>query len=322
MLGDTHERVVEEIPAVERSSYQILESSDGTVLIDKKYSYIATRRDDQPYVKIEGNGKLVFDVQLGMPASLDYNANIEHSEGGSTVHMPVRVTYVLRDPEEVWRQRETDMQQAEEIKQKQELDRTQPNPDRVDQLIGDIRQAEGGVRAILPLEQLSNVAVVEAKRVEVLNTASIHMQNDNAAIKKAATQVFCQWATESEKEKLLIILQSDDSLLYEAKKKALASLKSFIAPEDLPVLIDAMSDLSVRIEVKNKLIAMGSQVEAPIMEGFPKINDSLLKITYLEILRKVGTRDSIDFLEGLTRSNDLAIKLNAQQALDAIRSRL
>ncbi len=322
LFGGGEDEVVEEIPAIETSTYQLGQTLNNKTSISKKYVFTATRTNGQPYMKIEGNGTLVFDHQLGMPSSLEYNGTIEQSDDGSLVRIPVKVNYTLRNPEDVKKEREAAMQQLEATRKQQEVDRTVPNPERVDQLIAEIRKAEGGFQAYVPLDQLSNLAVVEDKRNDVLKIARNHMQNSNSSVRQAATQLFCQWATESHREELLKIVESSDSLLFNAKKKALATLAKILKPEDAGILIKAMSDFSIRADARDALIAMGPDIEAAIIEQFPMVTDQGIKGELLAVLKKVGTEKSLAFLEGLINSNDFTVKFPAQQALDAIRSRL
>ena len=88
---------------------------------------------------------IVFDKKMGMPSSYDYKATIiQNDEDGSVNKMPITVTYTLRDPEVVKNEREAARQRLEERKKKEELERTTPNPELVDQLLADIRKEEGG----------------------------------------------------------------------------------------------------------------------------------------------------------------------------------
>ncbi len=83
-----------------------------------------------------------------------------------------------------------------------------------------------------------------------------------------------------------------------------------------------MSDFSIRADARDSLIAMGPDIEAAIIEQFPMVADQGIKGELLAVLKKVGTEKSLAFLEGLINSNDFTVKFPAQQALDAIRSRL
>jgi hypothetical protein len=84
---------------------------------------------------------------------------------------------------------------AEADKKQREEEQTVPNPKLVDDLIAEIRKAEGGNGASQPLSKLSQIAIVEDKRNEVLKIARNHMKNSNGFVKKGATEAFCRWAT-------------------------------------------------------------------------------------------------------------------------------
>ncbi|MFN9718498.1 MAG: trypsin-like peptidase domain-containing protein [Planctomycetota bacterium] len=321
-FGRGEDQVVEEIPAIETSTYQIGQTLNQKTSITKKYQFTATRSNGQPYLKIEGSGTIVFDRRLGMTAGLEYTAMIEQSDDGEVSRIPVKVNYTLRDPDEVKREREEAMIIVQAELKQQELDRTVPNPERVEQLMTEIRKAEGGSQAYSPLESLSKVAVIEQKRDDVLKVARNHMQNSNSSVRKAAHDVFCQWATESHREELVSILESSDALLYDAKKKALATLVKTLKPEDARILIRAMNDFTVRSESRDALIEMGSETESVILDEFPMVKDSSVKRELLSVLKKIGTSKSVKFLEQLAASDDFSVKLPAEEALNAVRSRL
>jgi hypothetical protein len=273
-------------------------------------------------MKIVGNGTLVFDTVQGMPSSLEYSGSVEQTGDDGTIRVPVRVSYTLRNPEDVKRERDQLAQKAAADKKQQEEERNVANPDLVDQLIADVRKAEGGNGASQPLSKLGQVAIVDAKRSEVIRIAINHMKNSNGFVKKSATEAFCHWATEEHLDDLKKVLADSDGLMHDAKRRAIRTLVKYAKPADYPDLIMSVTDFVVRNDVKEALISAGPAVEQPILDTFAKIGDSSAKNELLEVLKKVGTEKSVDFLEKLATSNDFSVKSNAQQALDAIRARL
>ena len=321
-LGGQQDQVIEEIPAVERVSYQVGESLNNKVSISKNYEFTATRSNNQPFMNIRGSGTLVFDLVQGMPASLEYSATVEQSDEGSTIRVPVRVNYTLRDAEEVKRElAEMAVKMEADKKQKQE-EQSIGNPKLVDDLIAEIRKAEGGNGASQPLGRLGEIAIVEEKRAEVLRVTKNHMKNSNGFVKKSAAEAFCHWATAEQIDELKKVLADSDGLMHEAKRRAINTLAKIAKPADYPMLIMSTTDNVVRRDVKEALIAIGAPIEQPILENFDKITDGQAKNELLEVLKKVGTEKSVAFLEKLATSNDFSVKSNAQQALDAIRARL
>ena len=321
-MGGQQDQVLEEIPATERVTYQVGQALNNRISIAKNYEYTATRANNQPYLTIRGSGTIVFDTVQGMPASLDYTANVEQTDESGVVRVPVRVNYTLRDAEEVKREREQAAQKMELDKKQKEEEQTVPNPKLVDDLIAEVRKAEGGIGASQPLGRLGEIAIVEEKRADVIRLATNHMKNSNGFVKKSATEAFCHWATAEHAEELRKVLTDSDGLMHEAKKRAVRTLAKIAKPADYPALIMSVTDSVVRNDVKEALIAIGPAIEKPILENFAKIGDSASKNELLEVLKKVGTEACVDMLEKLATSNDFSVKSNAQQALDAVRARL
>lgn len=322
MPGGQQDQVVEEIPAIERVSYQVGQTLNNKISITKSYEYTATRANNQPYMNIRGTGTLVFDTVQGMPFSLEYNSTVEQNNDDGNIKVPVRVSYTLRDQAEVQREIEQAQQKMAADKKQREDEQNIPNPKLVDDLIAEIRKAEGGNGASQPLSKLSQIAVVEDKRDEVLKIARNHMKNSNGFVKKGATEAFCRWATAEHSEELRKVLADSDGLMHEAKKVAVKTLAKNAKPEDYPTLIMSMTDHVVRGSLKDALISIGAPVEEPVMKSFPQITDASARNDLLEVLKKVGTEKCVDFLEKLATSNDFSVKSNAQQALDAVRARL
>lgn len=321
-LGGGQDQVVEEIPAVERVTYQVGQTLNDKVSIQKGYEYTATRANGQPYMVIRGTGTLVFDVAQGMPFSLAYQATVEQTDEEGTVRVPVKVNYTLRNTEEVRKEREALMAKVESDRKKQEEEKTTPNPELVDSLLDEIRKAEGGNGASGPLGRLGQIAVVEDKRAAVLRVARNHMKNSNGFVKKSAAEALCNWASDKEVDELKAILSDSDGLLHQAKQRAVHTLAKVGKPSDYPTIIMSITDFAVRNEVKEALISVGPSIEEPILETIDKIGDSSAKGELMQVLKKVGTEKSVPYLEKVAASNDFSVKSNAQQALDAIRSRL
>ncbi len=320
--GGNEDQVIEEIPAIERVSYQVGQTLNNKVSIAKDYEFTATRSNNQPYMTIRGRGTVVFDLIQGMPGSLEYQATVEQTDDDGTARIPVKVTYTLRNPDEVKREREQFTQQAEDARKKQEEERSTPNPDLVDSLLADIRKAEGGGGAAQPLSKLGEIAVVDAKRDTVLKVVGNHMKNSNGFVRKSAAEAFCNWASEKHLTDLKKILEDTDGLMHDAKRRAVKTMARVGSEEIYPELILAMSDSAIRDDIRQALIEAGPAVEPSILAGFDKLSDSSARRELLEVLKKVGTVKCETFLEKLATSGDDSLRNNAQQALDAVRSRL
>lgn len=321
-FGGGQDQVMEEIPAIERVSYQAGQTLNDKISIQKSYDYTATRSNGQNYMQIRGTGTLVFDIAQGMPFSLAYQATVEQTDEEGTIRVPVKVNYTLRNTEEVRKEREALMAKVEADRKKQEEEKTTPNAELVDSLLEEVKKAEGGIGASQPLGRLGQVAVVEEKRATVLRVARNHMKNSNGFVKKSAAEALCNWASDKEIDELKSILSDSDGLLHQAKQRAVHTLAKVGKPTDYPTIIMSITDFAVRNEVKEALISIGPAIEEPILETIDKVGDSSAKGELMQVLKKVGTEKSVPYLEKVASSNDFSVKSNAQQALDAIRARL
>ncbi len=264
---DQEDEVVETIPATEKTSYRVENSLNNKISIAKSYEFTATRSNGQPYMNIRGNGTVVFDTERGMPGSLEFNSRIQQQDEGQTIDVPVKITYTLRSVEEI--QQEKDL--AESNRKKQEEEKSTPNPALVDELLAQLKAQEGGSGATQPLIRLSQIAVVDAKRDEVLRVMKNHMTNSNGFVRKSATEVFCTWATAEQLPELRKILEDPDGLMFDARKRAFQTIARVGTADDYPVLVGLVTDGFLRNDVKTFLIGIGPAIEEPILK---KIADS------------------------------------------------
>jgi hypothetical protein len=321
-FGQSQDEVVEEIPAVERITFQSGQSLNDKVSFDKSYEFTATRANGQPYMVIRGRGTMVFDTVQGMPSSLEYQGTIEQTDDDGTARIPVKVTYTLRNPEDVRREREQAQQQLAAQQAQAEQERTVPNPQLIDELLTAIRTAEGGHGASDPLSRLGKVAIVEERRDDVLRVARNHMKNSNDFVRKSATEALCHWAGPKDLDDVKAVLADTNGLMHDAKRIAVQTLGRIGGEKYWPDLIMAMTDFVIRDSVRDALVAAGPAVEKPIMENFDKLSDTSAKRELLEVLKKVGTAACESFLEKQATGTDGSLRHVAQQALDAVRSRL
>ncbi len=322
-FAEPEEKTIETIPAIERSSYTLGQELNNRVTIRKQYEFTTTRNQARPYMKIRGQGDLVFDKQIGMPVSLEYSATLEQNDDGDeTARLPLKISWLLRDPQDVRQEREAARQRMEEQKQQQEHERTVPNADLVDSLLDEIRKAEGGIRAFGPLKRLAEIAVVEDKRERVLQVVNNHRRNSNNAVRMHAAEAFCNWATPEYSEEIQAILSDSDASMFSAKRAALKKLASLNQPDAMTAIINATAEGSLRNDAKNALIEAGEAAEDAVLKNMDSLTDDNAKSTLIEVLQKIGTKKSIRPLEQVQNSGNNRLKYAAERALDAIRARL
>lgn len=320
--GDVRQEEPEEvIPAIERVGYAVDRELDGRISISKTYEFVTTRNADRPEVRIQGKGTLVFDTRVGMPQSLEYKATFETNDEDGQSRIPITVSYLLRNPEEVKREREAARQQFEAARAQQERDANTPNPELVESLLQQVRDAQGGGQAGTPLQRLAEIAVVEDQRAVVMKAARNHLQNSNGFVRKAAAEVIARWASREEFDDLVAILASEDGLAFTAQKKAVQTLASFNDDRAYPHIISALNKPFVQDYAKTALIKVGSSIEPMILKALDEQTDDQARRSLIEILQAVGTEKSIGPLEVISKGPNFVLKFPAQSALDAIRAR-
>jgi hypothetical protein len=141
---DQPEEKIEQVPAVERTSWQAGQILNDKIAIRKTYELVASKKiGGQPWMVIRGSGDLVFDLTRCVPASLEYRAVIERNDEDGSLKVPVSVRYSLRNRDEVIRERQ--QAEAERAAREEQMRRetTIPDPMLIDEILQEIRKAEG-----------------------------------------------------------------------------------------------------------------------------------------------------------------------------------
>src|SRR5262249_45041408 len=80
------------------TAYAIEKATPETVTIDKRF-VLKTHDlvDGKPRFEILGEGKLTWDVKVGLPAKLDFQQRLFIREGNTTEETPIKVTFKRLD---------------------------------------------------------------------------------------------------------------------------------------------------------------------------------------------------------------------------------
>ncbi|MFK7818118.1 MAG: trypsin-like peptidase domain-containing protein, partial [Planctomycetaceae bacterium] len=99
------DKTLKTIPAKERVDYRLGVEVGNRIGIHKTYEFITSDNEQKPYLVIRGEGDIVFDKAVGMPAKYDYKGSVVKTDKYGSKRMPLTVSFVLRDPEEVNREK-------------------------------------------------------------------------------------------------------------------------------------------------------------------------------------------------------------------------
>ncbi|MFM7039540.1 MAG: trypsin-like peptidase domain-containing protein [Planctomycetaceae bacterium] len=318
------EETIEQVPAVERTSWQTGQMLNDRIAISKTYELVTAKKiGGQPWMVIRGTGNLVFDLTRCVPAGLEYQAVIERNDEDGSLKLPVTLRYTLRDRDEVLRERQQAAAERAAREEQMQRDATIPDPMLIDQIIQEIRMAEGDFKAYAHFERLSRIALVPEKRADVLRAITNHLGNSNSTVKDYAVKALCHWATAAEINQVRLVLENKDKQFSDSSKPILArTLLRFGSETDRMAVLDMLMDYSVRREVNAELIELGPAVETLVLQLVEKSTDNSIRSDMIEVLQKIGTEKSIPLLEKLAADDKFIYDYAAKQALDAIRSRL
>ena len=321
---DQPEERIEQVPAVERTSWQAGQILNDKIAIRKTYELVASKKiGGQPWMVIRGSGDLVFDLTRCVPASLEYRAVIERNDEEGSLKVPVSVRYSLRNRDEVIRERQ--QAEAERAAREEQMRResTIPDPMLIDEILQEIRKAEGAFGAYSHFDRLSTIAVAPEKRPDVLRAINNHLGNSNSTVRDSAVKALCHWATAAEIDQIKLVLEDKDKQFSDSDEYRLARvLLRFGSETDRIAVLDMLEKgYSMRSEGKGELIELGSPVENIVLQLIEKSTDASVRNEMLEVLKKIGTEKSIPLLEKLAVDDKFIYRYAAKEALDAIRAR-
>ncbi len=287
--GDVRQEEPEEvIPAIERVGYAVDRELDGRISISKTYEFVTTRNADRPEVRIKGKGTLVFDTRVGMPQSLEYKATFETNDEDGQSRIPITVSYLLRNPEEVKREREAARQQFEAARASRNATRIHRIRSWWNPFFSRSEMLRAEARLVLRCSVWQKSQVVEDQRAVVIKAARNHLQNSNGFVRKAAAEVIARWASREEFDDLVAILASEDGLAFTAQKKAVQTLASFNDDRAYPHIISALKKPFVQDDAKTALIKVGSSIEPMILKALDEQSDDQVRRSLIEVLQRSG----------------------------------
>lgn len=317
--GQPQEKTLRTIPAREVVSYKLGDELNNRVSIHKTYQFITADDDKRPYLTVEGKGEIVFDKTLGMPTNFDYTATMTQNDEDGRTEIPLTVNFVLRDPEQIAREREEQAAKLAEVKRKREEERTVPSIERVDAAIAAIDAANSDIRAGFALKELAKLAVVPERLDTVMRIARENLKSSNEFTASEAALIGAKWATEEDVAMLQSILNERGQRFRSARKEAAKKLIDLNVTASFPDIVELISDPHMRRDLAALLSSAGEKMEQPVLDTLDKIRDSFALQSLVEVLGEIGTEKSIPALEDFAASR--RFRMHGSRALAKVRKR-
>jgi len=186
------------------------------MVVTLTYEFRTLEDKDNPYMLIKGGGKLTVDKEIGMPRSLSYSGSIQRSMENVQVRIPIDVSYILRDPEEVAEERrkrdeEIAKRNAEAARKRKEAAERAAEAKRIAEMP---LTSEETAQAMADLGSGDNTKIVNqltalAKKAlpdpdpDIAEAIRPFLTHENEQVKKAADSALRKWSLKYAKKRKL-----------------------------------------------------------------------------------------------------------------------
>jgi hypothetical protein len=302
--------------AIESAQYRFIKQEDKNLVFHRDYELRTVDDSENPAISLVGSGTWTFNLELGVPHSLVQNLTYR-KKGAEPLEL--LVTMERTSSVVLAKNIARDKAAVAEAQRKRLEESSTPNPNLIDELITQLKSNTSGAASPTAMKRLSTVAVVEAKRGEVLQLLRERLKNVRAADSETLT-AFSRWADDSCVDELVRMLDEDHvrSMAGEAIIQRLAVRRD---PAMIDVFIKCLDNGMCKRAAKVGLIAIGEPAEGPVLKALANSNDEFQKLTYFEVLGSIGGEQTVAALEAMLDAASPVRKFRAKETLEAIRRR-
>ena len=322
------DKVKESYPAVERVRYRVEKEVGNLVTITKTYEFRTLEDTEKPYLVSKGTGTVVFDKQVGMPASFNYTGAITTHSKNATLRIPLTVSYRLRDPLDIAEERRKAAKAAAKAKVEREKKAeearklaTIPDPEACRKLLDGLK-AKDGKADHWSLDPLIKRAVVPEMQDEVVELLKPYIKSSSHFTQKSAMNGIAKWSNE---EHLPLLIEMLENVPRGQRAWVTANLIKAVGRYKTPEAIAAIAKFigargfGIDGATNQALIAMGPSAEEAVLAKFEAGPSRGLA----GILKQIGTQKSIAVLEqAISKSGSVFDKRDYTAARDEIKKRV
>jgi HEAT repeat protein len=266
-----------------------------------------------------GDGKILFNLQDGVPQSLEMKLTMKVNQDNATIRIPTTITARRLTADEV----QQAMAAAADAQAKaqaaiEEANRPKELTDAdVDQAIKDLKERDV-FKVNGALDRLGKAIVVEGRREQVLPALVALLNDRDNGIRSRAVKAIGVWGTQEQVPELIKLLDDQDAFVKGNSFEALGKLGGKQAAE---ALAERVPPFFGRREASQALQQMGEVAEAPVLPLL-KNKDWTIQSEACKILAVVGTRKSLADLEKIAKSDKGPLGKEAEKAVDTIKERV
>jgi hypothetical protein len=307
----------EGVPADEKTVYTVEGESGNLITIAKHYEMTsAATLAGKPRIEATGNGKLKFDTQRGLFASLDFDIRVTVRDANKTEDTPLHISYRLLSNEDI-AEAAKDAQKAKRETDAAKKEKDRPLADKeIEVALADLT-SDDGRRIIAAAKLLAEKKPTQANPKVAQALESVMLKDENPGSRAAASKAMKNWFTA---ESIPGLLKALHDTWPPVRSNAIDALSKQPPKEAIKPVAEQLTNQMTRGAAAKFLKAVGPDAEDAVLVHLQS-GDSWLKAEVCGILQVLGTKKSLPALEKAVFDENWMVNGNARKAVAAIKSR-
>ncbi len=254
----------EGVPATEKTVYTVEGESDKLITVAKHYAMTsAATLAGKPRIEATGEGKLKFDPQRGVFASLDFDMRVSVRDSNKTEETPLHLSYRLLSEEDIAeaaKEAKKVKDEAEKAKKEKERPLTAKEIEAaVADLASDDQQR---INNTIRLFNEKKPSQPNAKAAQALET--VMLKSENGGYRAEAAKALKNWSTPESVSGLLKALKDQWSPV---RSNAIEALIKYAPKEAIKPVAQQLTDGMTRGSAAKFLKAMGPDAEDAVLRN-------------------------------------------------------
>jgi hypothetical protein len=308
----------EGVPAAEKTVYTVLEGSGKLIAITKRYEMTsAATLAGKPRIEAAGDGKLKFDTERGVFASLDFDIQVTVRDSNKTEVTPLHVTYRLLSEEDI-AEAAKDAQRAKEEARKAKQEKARPLTDNeIETALADLASDDAeritSSAKLLAEKNPQNPNPKIAKALE-----SIMLNSEDVRHRTEAAMALKNWSTPESVPGLIKAMMNDR--WPPVISNAIVALCKYTPKEAIKPVAQQLLNMQTRGAAVKFLRAVGPDAEDAVLSHIES-KDPWVRAEICGLLETLGTKKSLPALEKAVADDNWMVNGNARKAVASVKAR-
>ena len=306
----------EGVPAAERTVYSVVSESDNLIVISKQYEMSsAATLGGKPRIEATGDGRLKFDVQRGVFASLDFDIRVTVRDSNKTEETPLHISYRLLSEQDLAEEAK-EAQKAKEEAEKAQREKVRPLTDKeietaLADLASDDRERVTACAKLLAEKkpQQPNPKIAQALEAVMLQSEDVARRSEAARSQALVHAPECCEPLEG----------AGRFLASGAVQRHGGAVQVFAQASD-QACGPATTNLQTRGAAEKFLRASGPEAEDAVLSHVTN-SDPWVRACVCELLESLGSKKSLPALEKAVTDDNWMVNGAARKSLAAIKAR-